>query len=118
MDMTDQDGLNNPDSQQRQGQEPAQSIHYHAGLKQKMKVQTDSYNSKMLSSMLKRCGQQQFGEDRSPDPQAAQSRAAATGLVTLKGFGSATGYRTAQVSAHVSALVSKNNSNNSSQVRQ
>jgi len=71
-----------------------------------------------MSSMLKRSEGEHPGYDRSGELQPAQSRAAATGLVTLKGFGSATGYRTAQVSAHVSALASQNNSNNSSQVRQ
>lgn len=86
-------------------------------MKTKMKVQTDSYNSKMLNSMLRRNGEQEYSEDRSSNQPGGQSRAAATGLVTLKGFGSATGYRTAQVSAQVSALTSKNNSNNSSQVR-
>ncbi len=108
----DHDIHHNPESPQRH--EPGgPGMSYHQGGKSKMKVQTDSYNSKILRSMLKG-GDQEFGDDRSPDQHAAQSRAAATGLVTLKGFGSATGYRTAQVSAHVSALASKNHSNNSS----
>lgn len=56
---------NNPDSPQRQ--EAAQQINYHPGVKSKTKVQTDSYNSKMLSSMLRRCNEKEMGEDRSPD---------------------------------------------------
>ena len=64
LDLVNQDQDHNPESPQHVNT-GGHSISYQPGMKTKMKVQTDSYNSKMLNSMLRRNGEQEYSEDRS-----------------------------------------------------